>query len=141
MQTSARNTLEGTISKITKGAVNSEVELTTKGGSTIVAIITNGSVASLQLVEGKKACALIKASWIILGKNLHGVQLSARNVLCGTVDAIHDGAVNAEIEIKLPGGDILTSIVTEQSTKALGLKVQDHICAAFKASNVILAVD
>lgn len=141
MKTSARNMLEGTVSKITKGAVNSEVELTTKGGSKVVAIITNGSVDALGLKSGSKATALIKASWVILGRDLHNAKLSARNLFCGEVVAVHDGAVNAEIAFRIEGGEVLTSIITEGSTKTLGLKTGDHVCAAIKASNVILAVE
>jgi molybdate transport system regulatory protein len=141
VKTSARNTLAGTVSKITKGAVNSEVELTTKVGNVIVAIVTNVSVDRLGLTNGTQAFALIKSSWLILGKDLHQAKLSARNVLCGTVDLVREGAVNAEISIRLPGNDILAAIITEQSLKALDLKANDHVCAAFKASSVILAVE
>jgi molybdate transport system regulatory protein len=141
MKTSARNTFAGTVSSINKGAVNAEVELTTKGGSKIVAIITNTSVDALGLAVGKPAFALVKASWSILGTDLHAHKLSARNVLCGTLSGLHHGAVNTEIEIALPGGDTLTSIITESSFASLGLKMNDHICAAFKASSVILAVE
>jgi molybdate transport system regulatory protein len=62
-------------------------------------------------------------------------------VLCGSVDAIHEGAVNAEVTIRLPGGDVLASIITEKSLQRLELKVNDHICAVFKASSVILAIE
>ncbi|MDR3764678.1 MAG: TOBE domain-containing protein [Acidobacteriota bacterium] len=141
MKTSARNTLEGTISKVTKGAVNSEVELTTKGGNKVVAIVTNHSAETLGLKAGVKACALIKASWVILGKDLHKVKLSTRNLFCGEVTEIHDGAVNAEIDFRLAGGEILTSIITEGSLKTLDLKVKEHVCGAVKASSVILAVE
>lgn len=65
--TSARNRLCGSVERITEGAVNSEVVLALPGGSRITAIITEASVESLGLAVGKPACALIKASLIILG--------------------------------------------------------------------------
>lgn len=141
MKTSARNTFQGTISKVAKGAVNAEVHLKTKAGGEIVSIITNESVNRLGLKEGQPAYALVKASWILLGKELHKVKLSTRNVLCGTVEGIHQGAVNSEVLLKLPGGDILTCIITEESTHSLDLHAGEHACAAFKASSVILAID
>jgi molybdate transport system regulatory protein len=141
MKTSARNTFPGTISKIDKGAVNAEVHLKTAGGGEIVSIITNESVDRLGLKVGQRAYALVKASWIILGKELHTAKLSARNILCGTVDAVHNGAVNSEVIVKLAGGDVLTGIITEESSHALNLHEGEHVCAAFKASSVILAVD
>lgn len=141
MKTSARNTFSGTVTAVTKGAVNAEVHLTSKSGVNIVAIITNGSVDALGLQAGKAALALVKASWIILGKELHKIKISTRNVLCGTVDSIHKGAVNSEVSIKLPAGDVLTSIITNGSVQSMELRQGEHICAAFKASSVIIAVE
>ena len=66
MKTSARNHLEGTVEKIVKGAVNSEVILDLGGGRKLVSIITNSSVDNLGLKEGAKAGALIKASHVII---------------------------------------------------------------------------
>ena len=66
MNISARNVLKGKISKVTRGAVNSEVTITLPGGTQIVAIITNGSVDRLQLEEGKEANAVIKASNVMV---------------------------------------------------------------------------
>lgn len=64
--TSARNHLCGTIVSLQQGAVNSEVILELPGGKTVTAVITNTSVQDMQLEVGGKACALIKASHIIL---------------------------------------------------------------------------
>ncbi|WP_424191855.1 TOBE domain-containing protein [Ampullimonas aquatilis] len=64
---SARNQLEGKISSLTKGAVNSEVGITLAGGTVIYAIITNEAVLELGLKHGSPATALIKASHAILG--------------------------------------------------------------------------
>jgi molybdate transport system regulatory protein len=140
MKLSARNVFPGKVTKVTKGAVNSEVQLSTKGGDKIVSIITNPSVDSLGLKEGTGALAIIKASWVILGKDLHNAKLSTRNILCGTVSKISRGAVNSEVSLKLGGGEILTAIITNESTQPLGLKAGDHACAAIKASSVILGV-
>lgn len=67
LRTSARNTFNGTVQKIARGAVNSEVILGLGGGATLVAIITNGSLDTLALQEGKPAGALFKASHVIIG--------------------------------------------------------------------------
>lgn len=64
---SARNQLEGHISSLTKGAVNSEVGITLAGGTVVYAIITNEAVLELGLKHGSPATALIKASHAILG--------------------------------------------------------------------------
>ena len=141
MKLSARNVLPGTVTKVTKGAVNAEVHLTLKSGDKIVSIITNTSVDSLGLKDGKDAFAIIKASWPILGTDLHNVKLSSRNILCGTVAKITPGAVNSEVSLKLSRGTVLTAIITNESAQSLGFKEGDHACAAVKASSVILGVE
>ena len=66
MKLSARNVIKGKVVSVTKGAVNSEVVLELTGGSQVVSIITNASVESLGLVEGKQAYAVIKASNVMV---------------------------------------------------------------------------
>ena len=49
MNISARNVFQGTVREVRKGSVNSEVELTIAGNTTIIAVITNESVDALGL--------------------------------------------------------------------------------------------
>ena len=67
MKLSARNTLKGTVKRITPGAVNAEVVIELPGGVEIISIITLSSVQSLGLTEGKEAYAVIKASNVMIG--------------------------------------------------------------------------
>jgi len=64
---SARNQFAGQVSKVVKGAVNSEVTIRMANGNVISAVVTNEAVSELQLASGKPATALIKASHVILG--------------------------------------------------------------------------
>ncbi len=64
---SARNQLAGTVSAVTKGAVNSQVTLSLPGGSTVVAVVTNDAVAELALAEGVAVVALFKAGQVLVG--------------------------------------------------------------------------
>jgi molybdopterin-binding protein len=66
MKISARNMLKGTVKKVTRGAVNTEVILQLPDGTEIVSIITNTSAESLHLKEGAPAYAVIKASNVML---------------------------------------------------------------------------
>ncbi len=141
MEISARNVLAGTITKVTKGAVNAEIDLTLKGGEKVVAILTIHSVDSLGLKEGKPAYAIVKASSVMIAKDLRPGQLSARNVLDGEVAKIQDGAVNSEVIVKLTSGAEVVSIITKESVKSLGLETGDSVSAIVKASNVLVGVD
>jgi molybdopterin-binding protein len=71
MKLSARNVLRGTVSKVTKGAVNAEVEVQLKGGDVIVSLITLGSVKSLGIKKGKEVWAVVKSSSVMLGVEHH----------------------------------------------------------------------
>jgi len=141
MKLSARNVLAGTVASVKKGAVNTEVILKTKGGPSIAAVITNSSADNLGLKEGKEAFAIIKASNIILGTDLHDAKVSARNIMCGTVTKVVEGPVSAEVSVDIGGGITLTSVITEESAKKLGFKAGSHACAMIKASNVIMGTE
>jgi molybdopterin-binding protein len=67
MQTSARNTLPGTVKQITVGAVNTEVVIELPGGIEMVSIITKSSAERLGLEVGKTVYAVIKASNVMVG--------------------------------------------------------------------------
>jgi len=64
---SARNSLQGTVSRLVPGAVNTEVVIDLAGGGSIAAIITNASAEHLELREGATATAMFKASSVIVG--------------------------------------------------------------------------
>jgi molybdate transport system regulatory protein len=66
------------------------------------------------------------------------MNVSARNVFKGKISALVDGAVNAEIELTLAGGDKIVAIVTEGSVKSLGLTVGKEAVAYVKAPWVML---
>jgi len=141
MKVSARNVFAGTVARIVKGAVNAEVDLTIKGGATIAAVVTNGAVDNLGLAVGKDAYAIIKASSVIIGTDLHDARLSARNMMCGTVAKVIEGPVSAEVDVEVGGGNTISAVITHESSKNLGLAVGGHACAIFKASSVILGVN
>ncbi|MBJ9962927.1 TOBE domain-containing protein [Burkholderia seminalis] len=142
MKTSARNQLFGKVASIVRGTVNDEVTLTLPGGQPVVAVLTHESADALGLREGADACALVKASWVVLAVDDGGpdLKVSARNQLRGRVEAVVAGAVNSEVTLALDGGGTLTAVVTHDSVAALQLDAGRPAIALFKASSVILAV-
>jgi len=140
MKISARNVLSGTIEKVTKGAVNAEVNLQLEGGEKVAAIITNASADALKLKKGTAAFAIVKASEVMIGREMDGAKLSARNVLAGVVSKVQDGAVNSEVTLTLPGGSKVVASITKASVKRLGLKKGAKASAVIKASNVMVGV-
>jgi molybdate transport system regulatory protein len=139
MKISARNVWLGTVEEIDVGVVNSVVTLRLKGGDTVSSVITDNSVKRLNLSPGKEAIAIVKASNVMLGEGIATEQISARNMLTGTIRTIIPGAVNDEVTIDLPGGSNVTSIITSASVKRLDLVPGKEISAIIKASDVLLA--
>lgn len=138
MKTSARNQFVGKISALREGAVSFEVSIRLDDRNELTAIITRESAENLELAIGKEVHAFVKASSVILLTE-QGMRTSARNHLWGTVDRVHEGTVNSEVALALPGGRIITSIVTHDSVGSLGLVIGTPACAVIKASSIILA--
>ncbi len=64
---SARNRLTGMVSRLQKGAVNTEVVIDLPGGGSVAAIVTSESCNALGIAAGSAATAIFKASSVILG--------------------------------------------------------------------------
>lgn len=67
MKLSARNHLKGKVVHVKEGAVNGIVTLDIGGGNQIVSTISMDSIKNLGLVPGKEACAVIKATSVMIG--------------------------------------------------------------------------
>ena len=67
MKLSARNQLKGTIVAIDEGAVNGIVKIDIGGGNVISATISMNAIRELELVVGKEAYAVIKATSVMVG--------------------------------------------------------------------------
>jgi molybdate transport system regulatory protein len=151
LKTSARNQLFGTVESIRKQALNATVVLRLKGKDRIVSRITLEGLESLGLRKGEEAYALIKANWISLsrgagtagatGKPQPAPDADAReNRLVGAVTSVKPGIGNAEVALKLDGGNPLVSMVPLAALGALKLEEGKRATAVFRASDVILGV-
>ena len=70
-----------------------------------------------------------------------GMKTSARNALRGVIDRVVEGAVNAEVVLKIGDGAEIVAIVSRQSVRDLGLAPGRAAIALIKSSFVILARD
>lgn len=138
IQTSARNNFMGTVKNVTLTEIGAEVTLTIAGQFDIVSTITRGGAETLGLSTGKRALAFIKASSILIGTNLEGVRLSARNVMRGKVVELRNEQVGAEVGLELESGHRIAASITSESMEHLGLTINQEAYALFKASSVLL---
>ena len=67
------------------------------------------------------------------------MKISARNALRGTVESVTDGAVNAEVVLKVGEATHIVAVITRPSVDALGLAPGREAIALIKSSFVILA--
>ena len=145
MKSSARNQFAGRIVGLRLGAFDCEVRigLDNQGANTdaseIVAVITRESAETMALAVGSEVSALVKSSSVLLLTD-RSVRTTARNQLWGEITRIHDGPVNSEVVLALPGGRSVCAVVTHDSVASLGLAVGGSACAIFKASAVILCL-
>ncbi|MDW8148860.1 MAG: TOBE domain-containing protein [Roseiflexaceae bacterium] len=69
------------------------------------------------------------------------MRLSARNQLAGTIQSIKEGAVLAEVVVRLAGGDEIVSVITVEFVRSLDLKVGDQVKAIIKSTDVMIGLD
>lgn len=68
------------------------------------------------------------------------MRISARNKLCGRVQSVTRGDVNAKVVIELSSPNTVVAVVTADAVEELGLSEGDEVCAVVKASEVLLGV-
>ena len=139
MRSSARNILSGVIESVDVGAVNSTITIKLIGDERLVATCTQESVKAMALKPGDRVEALIKASWVVLAEGIDANTTTAGNCLTGKVSRVTEGAVNAEINLQLQGGNTLTAIVTMESVKKMAIKPGRILSALINASSIIVS--
>ena len=66
------------------------------------------------------------------------MKISARNVFKGTIKAMTQGVINAEVVVELPGGTEVVSVITKHSVESLQLAVGKQVYAVIKATDVMI---
>lgn len=133
---SARNQFQGTITEVKEGAVNGIVKLNIGGGNHISATISMDSIKELGLAAGKEVTAIVKATEVMMADGK--LNISARNQLTGTVSAIEEGAVNAIVKLDVAESVKISSTISMEAVKELGLAVGKEATAIIKATSVMI---
>jgi molybdate transport system regulatory protein len=68
MELSSRNQLPATVVEVRLGNIMGEVIMRLEGGQELVAAITRRSIETLQLKEGDRVTAIVKATEMMVGK-------------------------------------------------------------------------
>ncbi len=69
------------------------------------------------------------------------MELTARNMLRGTVMSVTRGPVSALVKVDVGGGQHVSATVTTEAVDELGITEGKQVTAIFKASAVILGVE
>ncbi len=134
---SARNQFSGTITKITRGAVNGIVTIDI-GDNVLSSNISLNAIQELRLEEGKKVMTFIKATDVMMADDLE--HISARNKFRGTVVSLETGPINAFVRIK-SGKHIVTSVTSVGVVNQLSLKEGAEAVAIIRSANVLIGVE
>ena len=66
------------------------------------------------------------------------MKLSARNQFVGKEIEINEGAVNSVVKVELEGGEVISSTITCEAVKELGLTIDKDVTAIVKATEVMV---
>jgi len=69
------------------------------------------------------------------------MKASARNQFAGTVSDVRVGAVYAEVDVALTGGETIVASITKESVDTLAIKNGVKVIALVKAPQIIIVTD
>lgn len=134
LRTSARNQLFGTVTKIKKSKINSELTIALDNQLSIKASITNDSINELGIKKNKKIYALIKASWVKLTLK------DDENSLMGTIIEIKKEKELVEVILKINEKLTLASVMNLKEFETLQVNKNEKVYASFRPSDTIIGI-
>ncbi|MGB9977963.1 TOBE domain-containing protein [Methanobacterium sp.] len=66
------------------------------------------------------------------------MKLSARNHVKATVEKVDEGAIMANVKLKIEAPDTITSVITKESIKDLDIKTGDEVIVIIKSTEVMI---
>lgn len=112
----------------------------TEAGRSLLALFTRLEQQHQQFLEQLNRSITEDPDTVLLLQRLV-VKTSARNQLFGSVIAIQTGVVNAEIIVKLKGGEQIIVGISLASVIDLGLKINSDTVLLINSSDIMLAID
>lgn len=70
----------------------------------------------------------------------HGMKISARNQLRGTVESVNVGVVTARVGVRV-GENLIESVITRQSVEEMNINVGQQVTAVIKSTEVMLMIE
>lgn len=128
----------GTITKVVKGHIHSNVQILWKDIPLSV-IITTASCDDMHLSEGNSITVLIKGTDVMLAKSFSGM-ISARNKVVGIVKRIIHGDVVSKVFVESQD-EMLHAIITNTSLKEMDIIEGNEVTAIVKSTELILYKD
>lgn len=140
-RTSARNSFYGKVHGLSRGEVQTLVEIAASDGEPLYAMITNASASRLGLKPGMLVTAEVKAPWLALESADGAGSSSMENVREGTILNLTTGAVTTECIVRTAGGLELAAVVSAPGFHKLGVGRGDPIRVLCSAYSVILKTE
>lgn len=70
----------------------------------------------------------------------HGMKISARNQLRGTVETVSLGLITARVGVRV-GENLIESVITRQSVEEMNITVGQQVTAVIKSTEVMLMIE
>lgn len=140
-KTSARNSFYAKIQSITRGDIQTRVDLMTIDGHPLTTVITNDSLERLGLRQGRLITAEVKAPWVILQGGEKDPASSAENRFKGILTKITRGKINTECVVRISDATEICAIISSAGDLLLELHEGDSVWVLFNCFSVVLHVD
>jgi molybdate transport system regulatory protein len=112
----------------------------TEAGRSLLALFTRLEQQHRQFLDQLNQSLTDDPDTVLLLQRLV-VRTSARNQIFGSITDIHVGAVNAEVSVKLKGGEQVIATVARTSLSDLGLQVGADAVLLINSADVTLTID
>jgi molybdate transport system regulatory protein len=105
------------------------------GGGAKLTALGQSLIEEYERVQGYMSEVLADQEyWGVLG-----LKISARNQLKGKVVSIEKDGITAKVKVEISAPIVVTSVITKEAIKELGIKVGDQVNAVVKSTEVMIA--